>query len=142
MVDEISLCEITNLLLISHMYHGKLPLGFQVMKLMGDQGREFQVVSLKEKDVPEVQYEKEGSVKTPPTLPSAYDCCDQTRDLEVKGNRNREKTKLLDTLSVEKESGITIKVRTESIISQNPMVVVPDRFILLNMVDTPRYTDF
>ena len=95
------------------MYHGKLPLAFQAMNLMGDQGREFQAVSLKDKDMPEYQYVKKWSVKTSPTLNSTYDCCYQAPALVVKGNRTRYKTELLDTLSVEKESGITTKVRTE-----------------------------
>ena len=95
------------------MYHGKLPLAFQAMNLMGGQGREFQAVSLKEKDVPEDQSGNKGLAKTSPTLSSTYDCRDQALALVVKINRTREKTELLDTFYVDKESGITTKVRTE-----------------------------
>ena len=70
-------------------------------------------MSLKEKDVPEDQSGNKGSVKTPPTLSSTYDCRDQALALVVKINRTRDKTELLDTFYVDKESGIATKVRTE-----------------------------
>ena len=141
-VEKIPLYKIINFFFNAHIAHGKLPLAFRVLKLMGDQRGEFQAVSLKDKGVPEKLSRNKGYLKTSPTCPPTYDDRGQSPAMVVIGNITRDKTELLDMLTVDRDSVITIKVSTTSMIYHNPMAVGLDGFILLNMIDTPRHTDF
>lgn len=57
-------------------------------------------------------------------------------------NAGKEQIELLDTLSVEKERGITVKATAASMLYRHPSAVGPSGCLLLNMVDTPGHADF
>lgn len=54
----------------------------------------------------------------------------------------KEQIEILDTLSVERERGITVKATTASMLYQHPAAVGPEGVLLLNMIDTPGHADF
>lgn len=55
---------------------------------------------------------------------------------------DKEQIDLLDTLSVERERGITVKASTASMLYPHPSAVGPEGVLLLNMIDTPGHADF
>ena len=55
----------------------------------------------------------------------------------------KEEITLLDTLTVERERGITVKASAASMLYHAPQISTnPSGYILLNMVDTPGHADF
>jgi GTP-binding protein LepA len=54
----------------------------------------------------------------------------------------KENINMLDTLSVEKERGITVKASTATMLYPHPAAVGPEGVLLLNMLDTPGHVDF
>lgn len=48
---------------------------------------------------------------------------------------------MLDTLKVERERGITVKAQTASMIYEDKRLI-PSKFYLLNLIDTPGHIDF
>lgn len=54
----------------------------------------------------------------------------------------KEQINLLDTLTVERERGITVKATTASMLYPHPSAVGPEGVLLLNMIDTPGHADF
>lgn len=68
------------------------------------------------------------------------------RMLECAGNRaplsDRDGVDALDTLSVERERGITVKATAASMAVHHPRATGPTGRMLLNMVDTPGHADF
>lgn len=61
---------------------------------------------------------------------------------EAKNDSKREQIDLLDTLSVEKERGITVKASAASMLYPHNSAKGPHGVLLLNMVDTPGHVDF
>jgi GTP-binding protein LepA len=55
---------------------------------------------------------------------------------------DKEQIDLLDTLSVERERGITVKATTASMLYPHPSAKGPEGVLLLNMIDTPGHADF
>lgn len=56
---------------------------------------------------------------------------------------SKEEITLLDTLTVERERGITVKASAASMLYHAPQISTnPSGYILLNMVDTPGHADF
>ena len=142
LIDDIPLCDVRNFCFIAHIDHGKSSLASRVLELTGNQGRESQAAALKGTDAPEDLSGDEGGVKTAPPRPSADNGRDSTPAPAAKGDGTREKIELLDTLSVEKERGITVKASAASMLYRHPAAVGPAGVILLNMVDTPGHADF
>jgi GTP-binding protein LepA len=54
----------------------------------------------------------------------------------------KERIELLDTLSVERERGITVKASAAAMLFPHASAVGPEGVLLLNMVDTPGHVDF
>jgi len=57
-------------------------------------------------------------------------------------NSGKERIELLDSLSVERERGITVKASTATMLYRHPSAVGPSGVLLLNLYDTPGHADF
>lgn len=111
-ISKIPLEDIRNFCFIAHVDHGKSSLASRVLELTGNQGHEAQQL--------------------------AYEARKEMNNVEM----SKEKIELLDTLSVEKERGITVKASAATMLYSHPSAVGPEGVLLLNMVDTPGHVDF
>jgi GTP-binding protein LepA len=54
----------------------------------------------------------------------------------------KELIEMLDTLSVERERGITVKASTATMLYPHPSAVGPEGVLLINCIDCPGHSDF
>eukprot|EP00546_Thalassionema_frauenfeldii_P014332 CAMPEP_0178915488 /NCGR_PEP_ID=MMETSP0786-20121207/12053_1 /TAXON_ID=186022 /ORGANISM="Thalassionema frauenfeldii, Strain CCMP 1798" /LENGTH=719 /DNA_ID=CAMNT_0020588601 /DNA_START=109 /DNA_END=2269 /DNA_ORIENTATION=+ len=117
-ISKIPLEDIRNFCFIAHVDHGKSSLASRVLELTGNQGQEAQQV--------------------------AYEAAREMNNVEMSNHPvakdNKEKIELLDTLSVEKERGITVKASAATMLYSHPSAVGPEGVLLL--IDTPGHVDF
>jgi len=98
------------------------------------------------------QVGSESDDKSSNTLEDDESVTTSTSSLETTTNDNsnesttkdaKEEITLLDTLTVERERGITVKASAASMLYHAPQIATnPSGYILLNMVDTPGHADF
>ena len=137
-LNRIPLEDIRNFCFIAHVDHGKSSLSSRLLEITGNMGTEAQQFALKaaastgtEKEEGE---EGEGPDMGNEVLP------DNNENSKDEGDR--EQIQMLDTLSVERERGITVKATTASMLYKHPSAIGPDGVLLLNMIDTPGHADF
>ena len=125
-LQEIPMEDIRNFCFIAHVDHGKSSLASRVLEIAGNLGKPSQHIAL--------EYAKGNN----------------SNDENVKSHDNsqladeykKEDTELLDTLSVERERGITVKASAASMFFKHPSAIGAKGTLLLNMVDTPGHADF
>jgi elongation factor 4 len=116
-IERIPLQDVRNFCFIAHIDHGKSSLSSRLLEITGNLGRNAQKVALRAASGQEVE-------KT------------------AHHGDGKERIEILDTLSVEKERGITVKATTATMLYPHPAAVGPEGVILLNMIDTPGHVDF
>jgi len=134
---QIPLQDVRNFCFIAHVDHGKSSLSSRILELTGNLGPEAQKIA--QEAVLLNQQERQPSTTTASPI---------TNNKPKKNNSNvvtsdsKEQYELLDTLSVEKERGITVKASTATMLYPHPSAVGPTGCLLLNMIDTPGHVDF
>jgi elongation factor 4 len=118
LIHKIPLEDVRNFCFIAHVDHGKSSLASRVLELTGNLGPEAQKI--------------------------AWDATfgDPNATGVVVEASQKENINMLDTLSVEKERGITVKASTATMLYPHPAAVGPEGVLLLNMLDTPGHVDF
>lgn len=121
MLERIPLEDVRNFCFIAHVDHGKSSLSSRLLEITGNQGKE--------------------------KLKFALEMARGEMGADIKVSRKtespeKEQIELLDTLSVERERGITVKAATATMLYPHPSAVGPDGVLLLNMIDTPGHADF
>jgi hypothetical protein len=117
-IERIPLEDVRNFCFIAHVDHGKSSLSSRFLEICGNQGPENQLDAL------------------------TYARGEETIEVTQNKNDQKEQIQLLDTLSVEKERGITVKASTASLLYPHPSAVGDEGVLLLNMIDTPGHADF
>ncbi|GAX17398.1 hypothetical protein FisN_5Hh041 [Fistulifera solaris] len=117
LLQQIPLQDVRNWCFIAHIDHGKSSLSSRILELTGNLGTEAQEIAWKAD-------QEEGIKGT------------------TVNRKNKERIELLDTLSVEKERGITVKASTASMLYRHPSAVGPTGTLLVNMFDLPGHVDF
>ena len=120
LMEIIPLEDVRNFCFIAHIDHGKSSLASRALELTGNLGPEAQRVA---------QKAARGETVEDPKA-------------QLRTNQQKEQIEALDTLSVEKERGITVKASAATMLYPHPSAVGPSGVLLLNMVDTPGHVDF
>ena len=113
LIHRIPLEDVRNFCFIAHVDHGKSSLSSRILEIAGNMGLESQLSALGVARGEKMQLPKE-----------------------------KEYIEVLDTLSVERERGITVKASTASFLYPHPSAENEDGVLLLNMIDTPGHADF
>jgi elongation factor 4 len=116
-LDRIPLEDVRNFCFIAHVDHGKSSLSARLLEITGNMGDGAQTIALAAARGEEI-------------------------DAATVQEGDREQIEMLDTLSVERERGITVKATTASMLYAHPSAVGPEGVLLLNMIDTPGHADF
>jgi GTP-binding protein LepA len=124
MIERIPLEDVRSFTLIAHVDHGKSSLASRFLEITGNMGLESQKIALAAARTGD-ESEKKVQSKAQKAMED-----------------QKEQIGLLDTLSVERERGITVKASTASMLYPHPSAVGPEGVLLLNMIDTPGHADF
>ena len=128
LLNRIPLEDVRNFCFIAHVDHGKSSLSSRLLEITGNMGTESQQFALETAkrritgDRGDSSQSFLGAKKAP--------------------KDDKEQIDLLDTLSVERERGITVKATTASMLYPHPSAKGPEGVLLLNMIDTPGHADF
>lgn len=131
--------------------HGKSSLASRVLEYTGNMGRERQSTArrLGRRGGPSADDDDDDDERTSPSdrPPSRADATttatnDDDGAAARDANDAKEEITLLDTLAVERERGITVRASAASMLYRHRSSSHPDKWILLNMVDTPGHVDF
>lgn len=126
LIERIPLEDVRSFSLIAHVDHGKSSLASRFLEITGNMGVESQKFALEA---------ARSTGETDPTKATT------TKVVKAKEDQ-REQIGMLDTLSVERQRGITVKASTASMLYPHPSAVGPEGVLLLNMIDTPGHADF
>jgi hypothetical protein len=85
----------------------------------------------------EREHEQEQSTSSPPPPPSR-----PKKGKKESPSSDKEQIELLDTLSVERERGITVKASTATMLYPHPSAIGPEGVLLINCIDCPGHSDF
>ena len=129
-IDRIPLQDVRNFCFIAHVDHGKSSLTSRLLEITGNMGRESQQIALES-----ARGNADGTDKENDAENDILDTVPERSD-------DKEQVQLLDTLTVERERGITVKASAASMLYPHPSAVGPDGVLLLNCVDTPGHSDF
>lgn len=131
LLNRIPLEDIRNFCFIAHVDHGKSSLSSRLLEITGNMGPDAQQFALQTARRKILGGDDLGEVQTTTTMGTP----------KVRKD-DKEKIDLLDTLSVERERGITVKATTASMLYPHPSAEGPEGVLLLNMIDTPGHADF
>lgn len=130
-IRQIPLADCRNFCFIAHIDHGKSSLSSRILELTGNLGPEAQKIAQKAANQKQEEEEEEEDESTrQPATP------------KITERSEKEQYLLLDTLSVEKQRGITVKASAATMLYKHSSAVGPTGMLLLNMTDTPGHVDF
>lgn len=118
LLKRIPVEDVRNFCFIAHIDHGKSSLSSRFLELTGNLGNEAQNVALR------------------------FASQSFSEELDMKDDARKEQIEILDSLSVEKERGITVKAAAASMLYRHPSAKGPDGVLLINMFDLPGHVDF
>lgn len=130
LIPDIPLPDVRNFCFIAHIDHGKSSLASRVLEWVGNFGSGQQWKAQRH-----VVVDPRNSIDEEEKIPTL-----EHDNIQVAADK--EQYQLLDTLSVEKERGITVKASAASFLYPHPSAVGPHGVLLFNMVDTPGHVDF
>lgn len=137
-IDElhsIPLEDVRNFCIIAHVDHGKSSLASRLLEYTGNLSKERQAAAWRFGAGQQTDPAEEDDGGSPRGATFG-------RDTDPSSKDTKEEITLLDTLSVERERGITVKASAASMLYRHPAATNPEGWILLNMVDTPGHADF
>jgi len=140
-LKDIPLEDCRNFCIIAHVDHGKSSLASRLLELTGNlapnhtERRTKPIASGNDNDNDNDVDNDNDNDNDNPTTPSSI-------KNDPPSPINREQISALDTLSVERERGITVKASCASMLHPHPTATNPHGLLLLNMVDTPGHADF
>ena len=135
LIERIPLEDVRNFCFIAHVDHGKSSLSSRILELTGNLGRESQQIALQAA----AEQPTDGDT---PSIPPTSSLLKTTDPTSRSNGGQKERIEIMDTLSVEKERGITVKASTATMLYRHPSAVGPEGVLLLNMIDTPGHVDF
>lgn len=127
-IRQIPLADCRNFCFIAHVDHGKSSLSSRILELTGNLGHEAQKIAQKAATQKQQREDDEGTQQSAPP--------------KITESSEKEQYLLLDTLSVEKQRGITVKASAATMLYKHPSAIGPTGMLLLNMTDTPGHVDF
>ena len=136
-IDElhsIPLEDVRNFCIIAHVDHGKSSLASRLLEYTGNLSKERQAAAWRFGD--------HQTNKADEGAGGAERGASVGRDTDPSSKDTKEEITLLDTLSVERKRGITVKASAASMLYRHPAATNPKGWMLLNMVDTPGHADF
>jgi hypothetical protein len=86
------------------------------------------------KNTNQEQEQSNSSPSPPPSRPK--------KGKQESSSSDKEQIELLDTLSVERERGITVKASTATMLYPHPSAIGPEGVLLINCIDCPGHSDF
>jgi translation elongation factor EF-G len=137
LIYKIPLEDVRNFCIIAHIDHGKSSICSRLLELTGNLGSELQGEAM--------------SMTTKGGEKSSFSKTDnhtngQPSSLQINHSKTakpqKEQIELLDTLSVERERGITVKASTATMLYPHPSAVGPEGVLLINCIDCPGHSDF
>jgi elongation factor 4 len=134
LLERIPLEDVRNFCFIAHVDHGKSSLSSRILEIAGNLGVQKQQYAL---DVARTN----GRAGTN-SLNDDGSTTGGSSSSKSKDNGGKEQIELLDTLSVERERGITVKASAATMLYPHPSAVGPDGVILINCIDCPGHSDF
>jgi GTP-binding protein LepA len=128
LIERIPLEDVRNFCIIAHIDHGKSSVSSRLLELTGNLGPESQKEALQAagKSIDGENTDTNTTIRPSAPVPS----------------NGKEQIELLDTLSVERERGITVKASTATMLYPHPSAVGPDGVLLINCIDCPGHVDF
>jgi peptide subunit release factor RF-3 len=148
LIHKIPLEDVRSFCIIAHIDHGKSSICSRLLELTGNLGPELQREAL---SMASKGKEKSSLSKTDNTtnasegqqLPSSLQQQQHHHHHISKPVKpQKEQIELLDTLSVERERGITVKASTATMLYPHPSAVGPEGVLLINCIDCPGHSDF
>ncbi|KAG7337311.1 elongation factor Tu GTP binding domain containing protein [Nitzschia inconspicua] len=136
LIHKIPLQDVRNFCIIAHIDHGKSSITSRLLELTGNLGPESQKEALRAASGNNFSKDKDVSYKST-TKQSSY-----RRTSPKVMPAEKEQIELLDTLSVERERGITVKASTATMVYPHPSAVGPEGVLLINCIDCPGHSDF
>jgi elongation factor 4 len=131
LLDRIPLEDVRNFCFIAHVDHGKSSLSSRILEIAGNLGVQ------KQKHALEVARANVRAGGTSSPMPDGTAVMSSNKD-----SGGKEQIELLDTLSVERERGITVKASAATMLYPHPSAVGPEGVILINCIDCPGHSDF
>lgn len=127
LLNRIPLEDVRNFCFIAHVDHGKSSLSARMLEMTGNMGPESQ------------QFALETAKRR---IAGDMGFTEIRKEVAQNNKDDKEQIGLLDTLSVERERGITVKATTASMLFPHPSAKGPEGLLLLNMIDCPGHADF
>uniref|UniRef100_A0A7S2UJ11 Tr-type G domain-containing protein n=1 Tax=Attheya septentrionalis TaxID=420275 RepID=A0A7S2UJ11_9STRA len=146
-ISDIPLQDVRNFCFVAHVDHGKSSLASRVLELAGNLGPDAQRLALAKAnlhhDDNDSQKENDNN-NDQNNNNNEYDehSYASQKEAVIVHSDDKEQIELMDTLSVERERGITVKASAASMLYPHPSAVGPHGVLLMNMVDTPGHVDF
>ncbi|KAL3920247.1 MAG: hypothetical protein SGILL_003357 [Bacillariaceae sp.] len=136
-IDKIPLEDVRNFCIIAHIDHGKSSVSSRLLELTGNLGPEAQKEAL---EAAGKSIESDGSDDDISTNEIDPHQANNPSSSDTAGGK--EQIELLDTLSVERERGITVKASAATMLYPHPSAVGPEGVLLINCIDCPGHVDF
>jgi len=139
-LHNIPLEDVRNFCIIAHVDHGKSSLASRILEYTGNMGHERQLTA-KQLNTPSTDNDTTDPIDTENSSQNIHNNTNSNTTAVTKDAK--EEITLLDTLAVERERGITVKASAASMLYRHPSSSSnSNKWILLNMVDTPGHADF
>jgi translation elongation factor EF-1alpha len=140
LINKVPLEDVRSFCIIAHIDHGKSSISSRLLELTGNLGPELQreAMSMATKGRAKSSLSKTDNrtAQTTGQQPSFEHHHSKT------AKPQKEQIELLDTLTVERERGITVKASTATMLYPHPSAVGPEGVLLINCIDCPGHSDF